>query len=58
MDKFTKSIWITTNISAAGERGVSLKELNERWCDEKDENEIPRKSFENYRRYLKLKRLQ
>ncbi len=46
-------LWLLNNISEAGERGLSREEINRKWAhcvyNENHEDEIPRKTFYNYK---------
>lgn len=44
MDNFKKCIWITNTIASAGEAGISLNELNNKW-GKLDDDPIPPRTF-------------
>ena len=49
MDKLIKCIWIANTIADRRDAGITLKELNDRWTRDGDNDPIPDRSFHNYR---------
>lgn len=52
MTTLKKYVWVANELLRAGERGVSLRELNERWVRNTDLSsgvEIPRKTFDRWK---------
>lgn len=52
MTPFKKYIWLANELLRAGERGLSLKEINERWMRNDDLSNgepIPRKTFDRWK---------
>lgn len=52
MPTLKKYIWVANELLRAGERGISLRELNERWVRNTDLSsgvEIPRKTFDRWK---------
>lgn len=49
MDKFTKCIWITNTVAAAGDAGITLADLNRKWTVNTENDPIP------YRTFLRLR---
>ncbi|HEY9543018.1 MULTISPECIES: helix-turn-helix transcriptional regulator [Bacteroidales] len=52
MTTLKKYIWVANELLRAGERGISLRELNERWVRNTDLScgvEIPRKTFDRWK---------
>lgn len=52
MDKLIKCIWIANTIADRRDAGITLKELNDRWTRDGDNDPIPERSFHNYRQYI------
>ena len=52
MDKLIKCIWIANTVADRRDAGITLKELNERWTRDGDNDPIPERSFHNYRQYI------
>ena len=52
MDKLIKCIWIANTIADTKDQGITLKELNDRWTREDENDPIPERSFHNYRQYI------
>ena len=52
MDKLIKCIWIANTIADRRDAGITLKELNDRWTRDDDNDPIPERSFHNYRQYI------
>ena len=52
MDKLIKCIWIANTIADTKDQGITLKELNDRWTREDENDSIPERSFHNYRQYI------
>lgn len=55
MDKFTKCAWITRTIINAGNGGITLKDIQQKWDNafgQDGEKELKRRSFENYKVYI------
>lgn len=56
MDKFNKCVWFARTIMNAGEAGITLREISEKWerCFAQDgEKELKRRTFENYKNYIR-----
>ncbi len=52
MDKLVKCIWITNTIADRRDAGITLKELNDRWTRDEENDPFPERSFHNYRQYI------
>lgn len=52
MDKLFKCIWITNTVADTGNNGITLKELNEKWTKDRENDPIPERTFHNYRQYI------
>ena len=52
MDKLRKCIWLTNTIADRRDAGITLKELNEKWTREDDNDPIPERTFHAYRNYI------
>lgn len=52
MDKLRKCIWITNTIADRRDAGITLKELNEKWTREDENDPIPERTFHAYRNYI------
>ncbi len=51
MEILTKLVWVVNELNEAGDRGLSLKELNKRWQDsyQSDGKPIPRQTFTRWK---------
>ena len=52
MDKLRKCIWITNTIADHRDAGITLKELNERWTRDDENEPFPERTFHSYRNYI------
>ena len=52
MDKLVKCIWIANTIADRRDAGITLKELNDRWTRDEENDPFPERSFHNYRQYI------
>ena len=56
MDKFNKCVWFARTIMNAGETGITLREISEKWersFAQDGEKELKRRTFENYKNYIR-----
>lgn len=56
MDKFNKCVWFARTIMNAGEVGITLKEISQKWEQsfvQDGEKELKRRTFENYKNYIR-----
>ena len=52
MDKPKKCIWIVNTVAAAGEKGITLSNLNRKWTDNHENDPIPDRTFHRLRGYI------
>lgn len=52
MDKLTKCIWMVNTVAAAGEEGITLREINQKWTANPENDPIPDRTFYRLRGYI------
>ena len=52
MDKLIKCIWITNTVAAAGEMGITLRELNRKWTSNPENDPFPERTFHRMKEYI------